>query len=482
MNVLKVLYKGLCVITLLIKFFQACSRYSGETSTRSELRIRQRTSVMSSQYTKVDTVEEQMKEIMNMNDYTADVVMNRKRPCNEDVTDEVIKQTKKLKMEMEVDQDILPQRKSVQSKHSRNQQVSPLKYMNKRVSSSSVSSNGDQNVPIATTASGATQSIKRNFKSVTSCQLMSKNMLSINNELFYLFKFLIEDKCKDYYGDAGQFSALKIDGVYDLSLNYDNKKIYIGTYKECQKTNALSCVSKYVKYDNFDANDTVNVYAKFKWGFKLLNDSVYKFVVHVNVGNSLEMCEVKQVECTAKFDRLKESIKNEVINSQSDLLQYFHNLQDNIIVLNRVKCSQNNLNFRNFSLQNISEIKMPENLNNFNVEDEDEMAVVNISRSNKKILCHEVVSVTSEHVPAANCDRYSINYETRQKASHQASFFNKTKNDHTLDTDINQLNELIENNIIQVFVYEIVDMEKCNRNVLAITKFEVDNENSYESL
>ncbi|QYC92674.1 Late expression factor 3 [Trabala vishnou gigantina nucleopolyhedrovirus] len=368
----------------------------------------------------------------------------------------------------------------------------------KRLSRASLCSNG----------SGTEGGVNKiGFKTVTG-ELIAKNFVSINNNPFYLFKILINNEVKEYYGNANHYHDMKIHSIYNVQLNYQNKKIYLGTHKECKNVKNDILVSRYITETNFDDGDTVSVYAKLKYGFKMIDSDVFKMVFHLYVGESMEC--VKEIECSGSHKKICDSIKDVVVNDENDLLAYFDTYKNKTMRLLRIRCSKNNTNYKSLILHPISEIKYCHD-DNFNIkfddngddnddDCDDNMMIQNVSRANRQILSGVVSKLNAEY---ASNDRFVINYKVKNSdVEIKASFFLKSnyssvstnnengasginkkqqKNYNALETDLNQLNEMIENDLIKVYIYVLYEQTKNMYNVLGITKYDCDN-NQYESI
>ncbi|AKN80581.1 Late expression factor 3 [Perigonia lusca single nucleopolyhedrovirus] len=349
-----------------------------------------------------------------------------------------------------------------------------------------LASNGSERSNIS---SGGSTTTKIGFKTVKG-ELVGKNSLSINNETYYLLKFLVDNVSKEYYGDASQYHGLKINGVYDISLNYINKKICLGACTESKSVNKNINVLRFLTKNNFEGNDTVSICVRFKYGFKLIdNNDMYKFVCIINYGKSYENSEPYQIECMGKFNNMCSMIKDESsITDEHELLNYFEQCRDKDVILYRVKCYQNQTNsFKNFSIQTISQMKTSDEQQDF---DYDENKLVNLSRINKRVVFNRAVKLNAEHVTGQNYDKFVISYETSGNEPIQSVLYNNNnnfqkknadKNLQRLETDLNQLNDLIENELSSVFIYETVDLSNSNRSVLAITKVDLESE-TYEGI
>lgn len=351
----------------------------------------------------------------------------------------------------------------VEKKRARNVgQQSPQK----RVSGGSMTSNESMTKKIGKTLTG---------------QLVTKNMYCVNNEPFYLFKFLIENVSKNYYGNASHFQSLRIDAIYDIELVYENKRLGIAKATECKDTEKVTIVKRFVEQSDFDGEDTVSVAVKLKYGFKVLDSDMYKAIFVVNYGESIDNYYQVQIECMANLKRWSGCIKDETIVDEHALLEYFYNAQNQMFNLCRVKCQQSNGNYKNFSIQNITQLSLalvkPACLIN---EDPDNIS--SISRSNKRVV-HGIVNKIN--VERQNAERFTIAYTLKNETEDwiRGSFYvRQQQNDkknykleklEKLETDLNQLNELIENDILVVHIYVAVDLTSKNYNVLGLTKFEL---------
>ncbi|QWO71608.1 LEF3 [Orgyia pseudotsugata single capsid nuclopolyhedrovirus] len=334
-----------------------------------------------------------------------------------------------------------------------------------------------------------TAGVKRNFKTFTG-ELLTKNMMSINNETYYLFKFLTDNISKEYYGNAGQYQGMRVNRVYEINLDYENKKICIGTYKECKNKDNSVRVQKHLTCSNFDSGDTVSVHARLKCGFKLLDNDNYKIVLHVPMSadeDSAFDVNPIEIECTGNLKKFMAAIRDAEIVDGAELLAYFNENIDKTLKLQRVKCNQTNGALKSLMVLSITQINVDADTNmSFGVS----VDARNVSRMNKQILKGHVATLQAEIVTSQNNERVVMSFNL--KNTHEddkmirASFFNNSygnnhpKNLHILEANLNQLNELIENNFAHAYIYVTHD-NKNNYNVLGITKHDIES-NLYESL
>ncbi|AYN45040.1 lef-3 [Alphabaculovirus alterspexiguae] len=342
-------------------------------------------------------------------------------------------------------------------------------------------------VSMESNASNASSSSKKIGKTVTG-QLVTKNMYCINNEAYYLFKFLVDNVSKNYYGNAGHFQSLRDDATYELELVYENKRLAIAKATECKNVENMILIKKHLEQSDFDGEDTVSVTVKFKYGFKVIDSDAYKCVFVVNFGDAYENCRAVQIECMTSLAKWANCIRDEDIISESNLLEFFDSSQNQTFNLCRVKCQLSNGNYKNFSIQDITYVTRVDTPACDIAEDED--AIANISRLNKRILFGEIKKCNVTH---PSPERFTVTYTLKDPEFKEeiirASFFvkiNDKKNDkfeklEKLETDLNQLQDLIESDIIKVYIYVSVDLSTKNYNVLGMTKIEIDTD-IYEGL
>ncbi|AIE47790.1 lef3 [Peridroma alphabaculovirus] len=327
-------------------------------------------------------------------------------------------------------------------------------------------------------SSGSTssESSSRKLGKTVSGQLVTKNMYCVNNEAFYLFKFLVDNVSKNYYGNASHFQNLQVDTTYDIDLAYENKRIVIAKATESKAVEKTLVVKRFVEQSDFDGEDTVSIVVKFSHGFKVLDADAYKAVFVVNFGDSYETCYQVQLECMANLSRWSACIKDDTITNEHELLEYFYNAQNKMFNFCRIKCQQSNGNYKNFSLQNITQLSLASKP--VCVVSEESENISSISRSNKRVLQGTVAKINVERQSA---DRFSIAYTLVDGGDEwvRGSFFVKQNDKKSekldkLETDLNQLNDLIENDIVKVYIYVAVDLTSRNYNVLGLTKVETE--------
>nr|BAE06246.1 late expression factor 3 [Mamestra brassicae multiple nucleopolyhedrovirus] len=351
----------------------------------------------------------------------------------------------------------------------------------------SVSAKRLKNSPQKRVSSGSTGSEKANPRKLDAVtgQLTSKNYYCVNNKAYYFFNLLVDNVSKTYYGDASHFQQLRVDATYtiepvcDKSDNKIDNHIYISKVTECKNVEKIVVIKRFVEQNEFDCEETVSVVAKFKYGFKLLDSDLYKCVYVINYGDSYKSAASVQVECQANFRKWAACIKDETIMDEHMLLEYFSNVQDQMVNLYRVKCQQSNGNYKNFALQNMTQMSIAEKPVCKISEDDDN--IISISRSNKRVIAGAIEKLTVER---QSNERFTFNYVLEKETEPVRAYFyvkqqNDKKNDKLLqmETDLNQLNDLIVNNVVRVYIYVVAGLNTTgttNYNVLGLTKQDLD--------
>ncbi|AAZ38264.1 LEF-3 [Agrotis segetum nucleopolyhedrovirus A] len=340
---------------------------------------------------------------------------------------------------------------------------------------------------MSTGSVGSNESTTKKIGRIVTGQLVTKNMYSVNNEPFYLFKFLIENVSKNYYGNASHFQTLRIDTTYEVELVYENKRLNIAKITECKDREKIILMKRFVEQSDFDGEDTISVAVKLKYGFKVIESDAYKVVFIVNYGETYETCYQVQIECMANLKRWSACIKDASIVDENDLLEYFYKAQDKMFSLCRVKCQQSNGNYKNFSIQNITQMQAAPQKPVCTIN-EDPNNISSISRSNKRVLEGLLKKITVERDSEY---RFTVSYMLKdentdgdlEEESVRASIYirqqqnekkNKVDKLEKLETDLNQLNELIDEDIVNVYIYVTVDLISKAYNVLGLTKYEID--------
>jgi hypothetical protein len=140
--------------------------------------------------------------------------------------------------------------------------------------------------------------VKENYKKVTG-KLINKTTLSIDNQRYYTFRFLSDNKVEAYYGNLQCFKDLVEGECYDVSLNFVKTKfkewIQINEYDKCDAPiNDTAQVKHCLTRADFENEDVVNVLAKLKCVFKRLNTNNYKMVFEINLADAGGAVRVEQ--------------------------------------------------------------------------------------------------------------------------------------------------------------------------------------------
>nr|WML75130.1 late expression factor 3 [Spodoptera littoralis nucleopolyhedrovirus]WOC30925.1 Late expression factor 3 [Spodoptera litura nucleopolyhedrovirus] len=225
----------------------------------------------------------------------------------------------------------------------------------------------------------ATGSYSINFKE-TKGELIGKNMISLNNELFYIMKFFIENGNKDYYGNMQQYTNMEIGKTYKINLKYANRRLIIDRYSEDKTVELHVDVKDHLLYEDFMDDNIVTIETQFLCGFKPIFTNYIKFVFNVKYKNERNQMSIMQVESICDISRAMNMFD---VETHSDLFKRMMELEKKFLKLIRVKCINNKNNFKNLSFLEMSKIEVIEDCETplFNGDD----FVGNISRNNKQI-------------------------------------------------------------------------------------------------
>jgi Nucleopolyhedrovirus late expression factor 3 (LEF-3) len=343
--------------------------------------------------------------------------------------------------------------------------------------------------------------IKADYKEVTG-QLVHKTRLSINNEFFYTFGILSDNKVKDYYGSAKIFSKIEEGKCYRISLNYVKTKnsewIEINKCEECEINNeVLVPTDYYLTNSHFEKEEQVNTLAKFKCMFKKLNAYSYKLVFEINYKNLDDEITVVQVECSATVKNLLNIFK--VNGDIGTLIALMKTNENKIYNVYNVKCqtiTQGQNVFFNWNITSSTRFELCDNLQNEMCESLIQQdSKINISRCNKYISDCNATQIKFDLDENDNgSSKFLIQFKSDDPLFHQHNnastssdwiksvfYVNTNKNTETdnlpkLTADLNQIAELLDDGLIKLNIYFTVDDCK-NVNVLSFLKSnEDDNE------
>ncbi|AAZ67427.1 late expression factor 3 (lef3) [Trichoplusia ni single nucleopolyhedrovirus] len=321
-------------------------------------------------------------------------------------------------------------------------------------------------------------------------ELVAKNTLSINNEAFYLFKLLIDNVSKEYYGDASQFYSMKLNKKYNLVITYEKKRYLITDFKESSEPDKKINIKRNVCQKDFDDNEIISVLAKFQFAFKLMENDLYKMVFVVmftNDFNSRNEGKLCQIECSATLQKISAAFKQSITN-ECDLLEFFVNSQNKMLNLMRIKCHQSNNNYKSFIIMDITQIEIAKDAA---VLKEDSSSIVSVSRQNKRVIASKITSV---HAEQYGNDRLSISFNMFKQANSdplKGTYFygnNRNINSNNEDRlqklakikmDLNQLNDMINDDIIEVDFFIVVDSFSKNYNIIGVTAYEHEHQQYY---
>nr|AYU75250.1 LEF-3 late expression factor 3 [Spodoptera littoralis nucleopolyhedrovirus] len=243
--------------------------------------------------------------------------------------------------------------------------------------------NNGSGVPLKKPAAG---SYSINFKE-TKGELIGKNMISLNNELFYIMKFFIENGNKDYYGNMQQYTNMEIGKTYKINLKYANRRLIIDRYSEDKTVELRVDVKDHLLYEDFMEDNIVTIETQFLCGFRPIFTNYIKFVFNVKYKNERDQTSIMQVESICDTSRAM-SLFN--VETHSALFKRMMELEKKFLKLTRVKCVNNKNNFKNLSFLEMSKIEVTEDCETppFDCDD----FVGNISRNNKQIYHAKVTS------------------------------------------------------------------------------------------
>ncbi|AXU41515.1 LEF-3 [Alphabaculovirus altermyunipunctae] len=233
--------------------------------------------------------------------------------------------------------------------------------------------------------------VPREF-SETEGELIDKNMISLNNEPFYLLKFMHDNTNVDYYGNMEQYNNMVIGKTYKINLVYLDRRLVISRYESSGDTDVKMLINTHLTVADFVEHNVVCVQAQFYCGFHIILSNFYKFVFKVRYVNEYGSRSVVQIEAKCDVARAMNLFKAE---NESELLENMMMAQDKYFNLIRVKCITNSNSgshvFKSIVFTDISKLEeISEGCDNFI---EDPTGMVNISRLNKELLYGKVSSI-----------------------------------------------------------------------------------------
>jgi hypothetical protein len=334
------------------------------------------------------------------------------------------------------------------------------------------------------------------YKSVVG-ELICSNMVSLDNTHYYLFKFLIDNNEKLYYGNTSQFYNMKNNFMYEIFIERQGRRLFINDYNEIEKKSKAS-VKTVLTQSNFDENDSVSVQAKFNFGFKMICGNAYKMTFTIYYGVDEHNKQAVQIEATGDISKFK-NLTNKMVNDESDLLHAFKEMEDKIINIYRIKCEQSHDKRKYFNIQNITQLEVvEENAAQITIDARD--VLFDISRMNNKLIVGEKVrTFHAKYAPSNNYEKYNIKCTNFNNETLVGCFFlpdnngpNKKKDNmmEKCTIEFNQLEECLNDNIIEMYMYILVDVDtnvddssefQKSFNMLGISVLDVDSL-KYESV
>ncbi|AJD09244.1 late expression factor 3 [Condylorrhiza vestigialis mutiple nucleopolyhedrovirus] len=357
--------------------------------------------------------------------------------------------------------------------------------------------------------------VKENYKRITG-KLLNKTTLSIDNQRYYTFRFLIDNKMESYYGNLQCFKELVDGECYDISLNFIKTKfrewIQINEYVKCDTPieDTAAQVQLCLTQTDFEDENVVNVLAKFKCVFKRLNTNNYKMVFEINMTDAGGAVRVEQVECFVNAKVLASVAKGHVKNCDDfdQLMEFYFKSSEKMFNVYGVKCQhtvKGTFAFSNWVAGPMTRLETPtitDNDDYLNLQFSN--ATNNISRSNKHLMCvklsqfkadikendngKENISVQFKAIDSDDgedpkwnkcvyyLDNNNINkQDTKQDTKNEADVMQK------LIMDFDQLSTCLSDNLTNAIIYVTVDnADSNNMNMLGLLKYDEDmNEYSF---
>ncbi|AAQ91666.1 late expression factor 3 [Choristoneura fumiferana DEF multiple nucleopolyhedrovirus] len=353
--------------------------------------------------------------------------------------------------------------------------------------------------------------VKENYKRVTG-KLLNKTTLSIDNQRYYTFRFLIDNKMEAYYGNLQCFKELVNGECYDISLNFIKTKfkewIQINEYVKCDTPieDTAAQVQLSLKHTDFEDESVVNVLAKLKCVFKRLNANNYKMVFEINMADAGGAVRVEQVECFANAKVLASVAKGHVQNCEDfdQLMEFYFKNSGKLFNVYGVKCQhtvKGTNAFLNWVAGQITRLETPTSTDNddyLNLQYSN--ATNNISRSNKHLMCIKLSQFKADPKESDNGkESFSVQFKAIDSNDADEPKWNKcvyyldnnNKQDgkdeadnnvmQKLSMDFDQLATCLSDNLTNAIIYVTVDnAEANNMNMLSLLKYDEDmNEYSF---
>lgn len=342
--------------------------------------------------------------------------------------------------------------------------------------------------------------VKENYKSVTG-KLLSKSALSLDNQLYYLFTFRLDNnKTEQYYGNSQLFKDLDEQQCYEVRLNFVKTKftdrIEIGHCDKCDAAliDDTARVKQSLTRTDFDSEEIVNVLAKLKCVFKKLGAHSYKMMFEINMQDVSGDVRVQQVECFANAKVLASIAKKHVKDPEDfdKLMDFYFKNTNSLFYVHTVRC-QNQIKDQSVYLSwtagpltSLEPVTDTENEDYVNLMQN--RASNNISRSNKHLKALSVVQLKTEQKTSDNGkDSFSVQFKTVDSMEEDENRWNKciyyvdnnkdesNKNNviQKLAMDFDQLSTCLSDNLTKAIIFVTVDnVDVNNMNLLGVVKYD----------
>lgn len=310
------------------------------------------------------------------------------------------------------------------------------------------------------------------FKTVNG-ELVDKNMISLNNEPYYILKFLVDNSNSDYYGNMEQYNNMIIGKTYKMCLVYMNRRLIISKYELVDEPEIRMEVKRQLTYADFLENNIVCVEAQFRCGFKVLMQSYFKMLFNIRYVNEHGNLLVVQVESVCDLNRMLHLFK---VDNDSDLIRVMMESQDKYYRLSRVKSTNSKKNYKSISFSESSRMEEIEDGGDVAMSFDDEQSnQVNISRSNKEVFYGKLKSirVCSDSPPNIKV-LYSVDgHEDTVNGTIYMNERNRERSDEftKLTTDLKQTADTL-NQFNEMYIYTTNDGNEYY-SVIGITCFDM---------
>ncbi|AWD33605.1 late expression factor 3 [Samia cynthia nucleopolyhedrovirus] len=358
-----------------------------------------------------------------------------------------------------------------------------------------------------TGAEPAKKKVKENYKRVIG-KLLNKTTISIDNQRYYTFRFLADNKTEAYYGDAQCFKDLVENDCYSVNLNFVKTKfkewIQINDYEKCESIlEEAAPVKQVLTRADFENEEMVNVLAKLKCVFKRLAANNYKMVFEINMADAGGTVRVEQVECFANAKMLANVAKSFVKNCDdaNELMDFYFKNSETLFNVHGVRCqytSKGQSAFLNWVAGQSTRLEAAGD-----ADSDDHLnlkcssATNNISRANKHLVCVRLAQFKADQkesdsgkesfsvqFKAADCDNeeprwnkcvYYVDSKADEVAQSDTSALDK------LAMDFDQLTTCLADGLTKAVLFVTVDNSNPNNmNMLGLLKYdEEDREYSF---